>query len=72
MKIFKFLQIFGVLHVVSEYKVQTLGLNVAQLASINSRFKNMHMDYYFSFEILFPENFSELNCRYGKIGGICK
>ena len=32
MKIFKFLRIFELLHVVSEHKVQTLGLNVAQLA----------------------------------------
>ena len=34
MKIFKFLQIFELLHVVSEHKVQTLGLNVAQLAYV--------------------------------------
>ena len=31
-KNFKFLRIFELLHVVSEHKVQTLGLNVAQLA----------------------------------------
>ena len=29
---FKFLQIFGILHVVSEHKVQTLGLDESQLA----------------------------------------
>ena len=57
---------------VLEHKVQTLGMNAAQLAQINNRFKNMHIDYYFSFEILFPENFSELNYMYGKIGGICR
>ena len=34
MKFFKFLQIFELLHVVSEHKVQTLGLNVAQLAYV--------------------------------------
>ena len=34
MKNFKFLQIFELLHVVSELKVQTLGLNVAQLAYV--------------------------------------
>ena len=32
MKNFKLLRIFELLHVVSEHKVQTLGLNVAQLA----------------------------------------
>ena len=31
-KKFKFLQNFGLLHVVSKHKVQTLGLNEAQLA----------------------------------------
>ena len=30
----KFLRSFGILHVVLEYKVQTLGLNVAQLAYV--------------------------------------
>ena len=34
MKFFKFLRIFELLHVVSEHKVQTLGLNVAQLAYV--------------------------------------
>ena len=34
MKIFKFLRIFKLLYVVSEHKVQTLGLNVAQLAYV--------------------------------------
>ena len=31
---FKFLQTFGSLHVVSEHKVQKLGLDVAQLAYV--------------------------------------
>ena len=34
MKKFKFLRNFELLHVVSENKVQTLGLNVAQLAYV--------------------------------------
>ena len=34
LKFFKFLRIYGLLHVVSEHKVQTLGLNVAQLAYV--------------------------------------
>ena len=34
MKNFKFLRIFELLHVVSEHKVKTLGLNVAQLAYV--------------------------------------
>ena len=32
LKIFEFLRIFELLHLVSEQNVQTLGLNVAQLA----------------------------------------
>ena len=38
LKNFKFLRIFGLLHVVSEHKVQTLGLNVAQLACMEQQF----------------------------------
>ena len=34
MKIFKFLRIFELLHVVSELKVQTLGMNLSQLAYV--------------------------------------
>ena len=32
LKFFKFLRIYGLLHVVSEHKVQTLGLDKAQLS----------------------------------------
>ena len=34
LKNFKFLWIFGLLHVVSEHKVETLGLNVSQLTYV--------------------------------------